>query len=151
MALIKFRSIGIIFTAWLLFSAQSSLAIDNPDAPDITATFNTQSAKYETAIQNAPDQSEIDKAYAKYNEFLDHALNQNYTALSKQLKPESKQALIRSQRAWLQFRDAEAAFIADNWSTENFGSSSALSRNAYRAEIIKQRILELLDYLKNYQ
>jgi GH24 family phage-related lysozyme (muramidase) len=41
-------------------------------------------------------------------------------------------------------------FIGTNWRTENFGSSAVISRGAYRTTLIKDRVILLLHYLKNY-
>ena len=77
-------------------------------------------------------------------------MNAAYRLLLAQLAGAHRQALLRSQRQWLAFRDAEYGFIDGNWTTSSFGSSSAISRAAYRAELVKQRVLNLLDYLRNY-
>ena len=58
--------------------------------------------------------------------------------------------LSPEQGRWLQFRDAESQFIGANWTPQNFGSSSLLSRADYRATLVKQRVLTLLAYLQNY-
>ena len=90
------------------------------------------------------------EAYAAYEQFLDDELNHAYAALATKLNLKRKPQLQRAQRAWLAFRDAEAAFIKDNWTMAQFGSSSPMSRGAYRAAIARDRTLGLLNYLKNY-
>lgn len=56
----------------------------------------------------------------------------------------------QSQRQWRRYRDAEFRFIDRNWTQTQFGTSAALSRGAYRTAIVKERITELIQYLKNY-
>ena len=151
MRLKKAVMFGTIATALVFAAAPICHAIDNPDAPDWVADFEARSAQFDHIIyQQAQNQIEINQAYARYSEFLDQSLNQAYTRLSEQLDQDNKQALKHSQRLWLQFRDAEFDFINHNWTPANFGSSSALSRNAYRVKVVKSRVLELLHYLKNY-
>lgn len=149
--LMKSRPLRIILAACLLAQGSLCVAIDNPDAPDLVAAFESRNEKFELVIrEQAQNQAEIINAYAKYSDFLDQELNQAYTALNKHLNDTNKQALQRSQRLWIQFRDAEYGFIDNNWTVANFGSSSAISRSAYRTTIVKNRVVELLHYLKNY-
>jgi hypothetical protein len=54
------------------------------------------------------------------------------------------------QRQWLAFRAAETRFINGNFTPQNFGSSSALSRADYGATLVGQLVLTLLAYLQNY-
>ena len=61
-----------------------------------------------------------------------------------------RQDLVRSQKSWLIFRDAEMRFIANNWTPQDFGSSSATSQAAYRAALIRGRVETLLGYLRSY-
>lgn len=151
MFLIGPKAKTFFLAAWLLAQASFCFAIDNPDVPDLVADFESRSKKYELVVEKqAQNQEEILKAYVQYGDFLDQELNQAYTALSKQLNANSKQSLLRSQRLWIQFRDAEYNFIDNNWTLDNFGSSSAISRSAYQTAIIKNRVVELLHYLKNY-
>lgn len=152
MHLIKSKPASLILGLWLLAHGLLCSAIDNPDAPDILTAFQARSEKFELDINSqAQNQAEIINAYAQYNDFLDQQLNQTYGALSKQLGESGKQALLRSQRLWIQFRDAEYGFIDNNWTLANFGSSSAISRSAYRTTLVKNRVTELLHYLKNYR
>lgn len=151
MRLLQSRPISFVLAAWLLARASLCVAIDNPDAPDLVTAFESRNEKFELLIrEQAQNQAEIINAYAQYVDFLDQELNHAYAALIKQLNETNKQSLLRSQRLWIQFRDAEYGFIDNNWTVANFGSSSAISRSAYRATIIKNRVLELLHYLKNY-
>ncbi|OAI13382.1 MULTISPECIES: lysozyme inhibitor LprI family protein [Methylomonas] len=149
--MIGFRRRSALIAVVLSLSFNFAHAIDNPDTPDLTAEFLSRADAFEQAIyQHAQTTEQTDQAYRDYAEFLDKALNRAYSSLQKNLPEPSKQTLLRSQRLWLQFRDAELDFINGNWTIEQFGSSSAISRHGYRTALIKSRVLELLQYLKNY-
>ena len=125
-------------------------AIDNPDAPDWTAAFTARAQPLEerwSAEAGGPGGGAAAQAYAR---FLDAELNQAYQALLQQLQGESRRALVQSQRQWLAFRAAETRFIHGNFTPQNFGSSSALTRADTSASLVKQRVLTLLAYLQNY-
>ena len=127
------------------------VAIDNPDTPDIVSEFQSRASVYETVISdNAGNSHKVIIDYAEYEKFLDKELNQAYRTLANKLDSHRKQELIQAQNEWLKFRDSEFGFINDNWNMEQFGSSSALSRGAYRSTIVKDRVVTLLNYLKNY-
>lgn len=126
-------------------------AIDNPDAPDHVADFEARARQYEVAInERAKTSDEIASAYAGYERFLDKELNSAYSDLLKKLNESSRRGLMNSQRRWLQYRDAEFAFIETNWTPENFGSSYRITRGGSRARVVRSRVVELLGYLKNY-
>ncbi|MGR8929369.1 MAG: lysozyme inhibitor LprI family protein [Gammaproteobacteria bacterium] len=148
-ALLPLIRTGVVLL--LIGASPAGLAIDNPDAPDWLGDFEARSAQFEQRIQHdAKNQTEIIQLYAQYAEFLDASLNEAYGRLSANLGASEQVALKRSQRLWLQFRDAEFAFIDQNWTPANFGSSSALSRSAYRSQIVKNRVVQLLHYVINF-
>jgi uncharacterized protein YecT (DUF1311 family) len=71
----------------------------------------------------------------------DTELNKTYEALLKKLPDgQSKEKLKQSQRAWLTFRDAEAAFVADQ---TRGGSMPPTIRYETMAELTQQRIKQL--------
>jgi uncharacterized protein YecT (DUF1311 family) len=71
----------------------------------------------------------------------DAELNKTYEALLKKLPDaESKEKLKQSQRAWLAFRDAEAAFAAD---VARGGSMAPTLRYASMTELTEQRTKQL--------
>jgi uncharacterized protein YecT (DUF1311 family) len=71
----------------------------------------------------------------------DAELNKTYEAVLKKLPDdEGKQKLKQSQRAWLAFRDAEAAFAADE---ARGGSMAPTLRYATMTELTQQRIKQL--------
>jgi uncharacterized protein YecT (DUF1311 family) len=76
----------------------------------------------------------------------DAELNETYEAVLKKLPDgESKQKLKQSQRAWLAFRDAEAAFLADE---AHGGSMAPTLRYETMAELTEQRIKQLKSHLE---
>jgi uncharacterized protein YecT (DUF1311 family) len=71
----------------------------------------------------------------------DAELNKAYEALLKKLPDrQGKEKLKQSQRAWLAFRDAEAAFTADQ---ARGGSMAATIRYETMTELTQQRIKQL--------
>lgn len=130
--------------------AGAVLAIDNPDRPDPVAEFASRAGDFETRIAGAGNDRDALATYAQYEQFLDRELNRAYTTLVRQGRDSRRQDLVRSQKSWLVFRDAELRFIANNWTPQDFGSSSAASRAAYRAALIRGRVETLLGYLRSY-
>ena len=147
----KFVPMFFVIFTWSLWHNSLCYAIDNPDVPDIVAEFEARAQKFGTSLQQAQNTSTIAHAYFEYETFLDQELNQTYSALMKQLSGENIKKLTQSQKQWLHFRDTEFLFVNSNWTVESFGSSSALSRGAFRTTIIRDRVIELLHYLKNYR
>jgi len=85
------------------------------------------------AAMNAQARAEFEQADAE--------LNKTYEALLAKLPDaESKQKLKESQRAWLAFRDAEAAFAADQ---ARGGSMAPTIRYETITELTQQRIKQL--------
>src|SRR6266436_9869073 len=69
---------------------------------------------FPTSHANAQNQAEMNRQAAKDFHNADAELNSTYAALMAKLPDaESKRKLKESQRAWLAFRDAEAAFAGD--------------------------------------
>ncbi len=128
-----------------------AFAIDNPDAPDFIRKFEDQEEVYLKLI-NTPHNSSKDYliAYDDYLKFLDDELNKAYQLIKLKLSIERQQELKKSQRIWVKFRNAEFELIKNNWNRQNFGSSASLSRGSYKSTIIKNRVLQLLHYVKNY-
>jgi uncharacterized protein YecT (DUF1311 family) len=76
----------------------------------------------------------------------DAELNKTYEALLTKLPDAgSKQKLKESQRAWLAFRDAEAAFAADQ---ARGGSMAPTIRHETMTELTQQRIKQLKSHLE---
>jgi uncharacterized protein YecT (DUF1311 family) len=139
----------ILMSALLLQSAPA-LALDNPDAPDFVADFLARATPYEEEIDKDSGGAKAAADYASYEKFLDQELNKAYDDLTKKLNDTKKQELLKSQKNWIAYRDSEFQFIAHNWTEETSGSSYTLSTGDYRAEIVKNRTIILLNYLKSY-
>jgi Uncharacterized protein conserved in bacteria len=85
------------------------------------------------AAMNAQGGAEFERADAE--------LNKTYEALLKKLPDEQgKEKLKQSQRAWLAFRDSEAAFVADQ---ARGGSMAPTIRYETMTELTQQRIKQL--------
>lgn len=140
----------LMLIGFLLCFSQSTLALDNPDAPDYVGDFLNRAQAYEMEIQQIQTTQGYITAYAAYEQFLNEALDNAYNRLMEQLNDEARLALSNSQQKWLQYKQAAFDFIAHNWTRESFGSASVISRGNYRTAIIKERVTLLLHYLKNY-
>lgn len=147
------------FKSWLIlgvmsvsiFSSMACQAIDNPEAVNYLAAFNEKTASFEAKIsQQAQTTQDYVEIYAEYEQFLDGELNRAYTLLTKNLDEKQRTELKKSQRQWLAYRDAEFVFIDSTWTSQNFGSSSALSKGGYRTALIKARVELLFHYLSNF-
>jgi uncharacterized protein YecT (DUF1311 family) len=143
---------GLFFITWLtlLLSITPARALDNPDGPNRSSEFLTRAKPFEERIAEESSAADLATASRAYDRFLDAELNQAYQQLLTHVNGEARRALIASQRQWLHFRVAENSFIDRNWTPDNFGSSSRLSRADYRSTLVKQRVLNLLAYLQNY-
>src|SRR5580698_3560590 len=129
---------GLTALVVMALAAVPSYGIDDPDAPDLMAEFQQRAAPYEARISaDAGNTKEIVEAYAAYQRFLEAQLTQVYAALGQKLAVAPRAMLVRSQRQWLAYRDAEFQFIDGNWTQAQFGTSAALSRGAYRCSIMK--------------
>ena len=140
-----------IITILLWIISLPALAIDNPDAPDYIGEFEARMQKHETYLYEiAKTTQDYREGYTAYEMDLDAELNQAYQLLMSNLAPEQQELLKKSQRDWIKFRDGEFSFIDSNRTTEQFGTSSAISSGIYRTTIIKNRVIILLTYLLNY-
>ncbi|WLG99453.1 lysozyme inhibitor LprI family protein [Pseudomonas beijingensis] len=63
---------------------------------------------------DAITQGEMNQCAAKENKAADNELNSLYKQITARLKdnPEAKKMLVKTQRAWIAFRDAECDFSA---------------------------------------
>ena len=146
------KIIAVAYATLLLTGFTASCqAVDNPDAPDYVTDFKQRAQPFEVAIhQQAKTTQDSLKTYVDYEQFLDKELNKAYKLLLTKLGTEQQAKIKESQRNWVKYRDSEFDLIAQNWTAKNFGSSSVLSRGAYRTTIIRDRVTLLLNYLKNY-
>jgi uncharacterized protein YecT (DUF1311 family) len=96
---------------------------------------------FPTSHANAQSQAEMNRQAAKDFEKADAQLNSTYAALMAKLPDaESKRKLKESQRAWLVFRDAEAAFEADE---ARGGTMAPTLRYETMTELTRKRIKQL--------
>lgn len=139
---------GVIFFGLLTHPA---FPIDNPDAPDLIGEFEAREQIFLKKINN-PHNGSKDYliAYDDYLKFLDDELNKAYKLIKLKLPGKRQEELRNSQLNWIKFRDAEFELIKNNWTRQNFGSSSGISRGIYRSAIVKNRVVQLLHYSKNY-
>ena len=91
---------------------------DEPKLPDERRAGEVRSSAYFgfILVAHIHAQTQTDMNAQARAEFVqaDTELNKTYEALLKKLPDaETKEKLKQSQRAWLAFRDAEAAFAAD--------------------------------------
>lgn len=126
-------------------------AVDNPDAPDLVGEFEKREVVYLTAIDN-PQNSTRDflVAYDNYLLFLDEELNKASEVIQSKLPEARKSELMAAQLHWIKYRDAEFEFIKNTWTRKDFGSSAGISRGDYRTSIVKDRVIQLLHYAKNF-
>ena len=143
----RYRAFRICILLIAALSSISCQAIDNPDAPNYLGQFRSEAANYEDAIyQEAATTSQAVDEYRKYINFLEGEIEAAETAVENELSEPDKLKLADAMAAWKSYRDAEGDFIAGVWTPENFGSSSAFSRLAFYAEILKSRVELLLKY-----
>jgi|SRR5205823_12442706 len=96
---------------------------------------------FPTSHANAQSQAKMNRQAAKEFDKVDAELNRTYEALLAKLPDaEGKEKLKQSQRAWLAFRDAEAAFAADQ---TRGGSMGPTIRYETMTELTQQRIKQL--------
>jgi uncharacterized protein YecT (DUF1311 family) len=137
---------------FILLFATKCFSLDNPDAPDFVASFEKKASAFENTIYQSNDNRlETIKNYSAYEKFLNAELNSVYIALKKNMQGAVKKDFLNAQRQWLKYRDSEFIYIKNNWNFENFGSSHFISQNAYKTSLIKERVIRLSHYLKNYR
>jgi uncharacterized protein YecT (DUF1311 family) len=84
------------------------------------------------------------EAYGKWNK----EMTKTYNKLISKLKTEkNKAAMKQSQKAWLTYRDAE--FNSYNYMFNQPGNKWDILRQQGRIEIVRERTLQLRDYLES--
>ncbi len=135
----------------LMLCSNLVLAIDNPDAPDLIAEFDTREKPLITAIEKSTNTtSDYAVLYSSYLKFLDKELNTVYKTLYTKLPEDRQKQLKASQVSWLKYRDLEFAFIDSTWTNKNFGTSSGISRGQYKASLVRDRVIQLMHYAKTF-
>lgn len=119
-------------------------AVDNPDAPDYLGDFRAEAATHEQAIyEDAQTTSDSMEAYRDYIGFLEGELAAATAVLEGELSGSEREAFQEARRDWEGYQKAEKTFVTSVWTPKNFGSSSAFSRLAFYADVLRSRI-ELL-------
>ena len=135
----------------ILMITQLSCAVDNPEAPNYVAEFESRIKVYEDYIsKTAATTLEFSTGCGDHYTALDTELNSAYKQLMLNLGEEEKQSLKASQRQWIKYRDAEFKFIEKAITRDKFGSSFILSAGSHRTTLLKSRVKELLWYLNKH-
>jgi uncharacterized protein YecT (DUF1311 family) len=85
--------------------------------------------------------AEFEKADAQLNDLYKRAL-----ASAAAVDKERKQKLIKAQRAWLLYRDAEAEFEADE---VRGGTGYSMEYNGARTNLTEERVKRLKQYISD--
>ena len=96
----------------------------------------------------AQSQQEMNQTAQREFAAADKALNQVYKQVLAAIDPEAQPKLKAAQRAWVQFRDADAEFHADLEARD--GSMAPLVESGRKATLTKARVKELQQVLKDY-
>ncbi|MBV9488613.1 MAG: DUF1311 domain-containing protein [Verrucomicrobia bacterium] len=91
-------------------------------------------------------QAELTRQAANEFKAADADLNRVYKALLAKLDDEGRAKLVAAQRAWITFRDAEAAYEAD---TLRGGSAQEMTRWGVMASLTQERTKTLKNSLEN--
>ena len=96
-------------------------------------------------VPAAPSQQEMNAEAAESFKKADKELNAVYAKVMANLDEEAKERLRRSQRAWIAWRDAEAAFRAD--AEARGGSLWPLIHEGVRSRLTRERVRGLKELL----
>ncbi|PAD30025.1 lysozyme inhibitor LprI family protein [Paenibacillus sp. 7523-1] len=84
---------------------------------------------------------------SKYTEIWDKELNQIYKTLLSKLDREPREALIESQKEWLQYHLRESKFVEETFIYNGYlGSKGPVSLTTSIRERIRERTMQLLEY-----
>ncbi|GIP26176.1 hypothetical protein J23TS9_13060 [Paenibacillus sp. J23TS9] len=84
---------------------------------------------------------------SKYTEIWDKELNQIYQKLLSKLDREPREALIESQKEWLQFNLRETKFVEKTFINNGYlGSQGSISLATVIRERIRERTMQLFEY-----
>jgi uncharacterized protein YecT (DUF1311 family) len=135
----------------LLSLSQLSHGVDNPEAPNFVAEFESRIKLKENYIEKTAQTTiEYIEGYGEIYSALDKELNNAYGNLIKKLSDHEKGLLKKSQRQWIKYRDAEFDFIADTITRAKFGSSSVMTVGSRRNAVLKARVIQLYRYLNKH-
>lgn len=84
---------------------------------------------------------------SKYTEIWDKELNQIYKKLLSKLDREPREALIESQKEWLQYHLRETKFVEKTFINNGYlGSQGSVSLGTVIRERIRERTMQLFEY-----
>lgn len=84
---------------------------------------------------------------SKYTEIWDKELNQIYKKLLSKLDREPREALIESQKEWLQYHLRETEFVEKTFISNGYlGSQGLVSLGTVIRERIRERTMQLFEY-----
>lgn len=84
---------------------------------------------------------------SKYTEIWDKELNQIYKKLLSKLDKEPREALIESQKEWLQYHLRETKFVEKTFINDgNLGSQGSVSLGRVIRERNRERTMQLFEY-----
>lgn len=84
---------------------------------------------------------------SKYTEIWDKELNQIYKKLLSKLDKEPREALIESQKEWLQYHLRETKFVEKTFINNGYlGSQGSVSLGTVIRERIRERTMQLFEY-----
>ncbi|MGC5771601.1 lysozyme inhibitor LprI family protein [Paenibacillus pabuli] len=84
---------------------------------------------------------------SKYTEIWDKELNQIYKKLLSKLDREPREALIESQKEWLQYHLMETKFVDKTFINNGYlGSQGSVSLGTVIRERIRERTMQLFEY-----
>ncbi|EKD68947.1 MAG: hypothetical protein ACD_47C00350G0002 [uncultured bacterium] len=141
--LLLFLSTELFFSLSLVFSAVLSPILIMP-----ALAAESESRKHEIdifvdkAMDKDPSTAGMIKAMDEGEKLWDAELNKYYKLLSEKMDKESKAELKKAQLAWITFRDAEFAMIADIYSKQE-GTMYRVIAVSLRMEVVKRRALDL--------
>src|SRR6056297_3343919 len=79
--------------------------LDNPDKPDLVASFQSRAEPYKERIRNKSETTQqYRKAYSDYRVFLEKELESSYQKLIQALPDSRTKSFKRSQKQWAAFQ-----------------------------------------------
>lgn len=119
-------------------------------AEAIAFTLDTFRINTTAALEMEIDYSTVGmvEATTRSTKAYDQLLNKYYTKLLAKLSPTDKQALIKAQRAWISFRDAEQALIVTMAQDQYSGGGTIQQLNMASAfsSLVIRRTIEIFQY-----
>lgn len=99
------------------------------------------------AITTAEQRNCVKEAYEKW----DILLNESYRQFLNKLSKNEKELLVTAQRNWIEFRDAEFAFINLYYYQQEKGTLLFVMGDFRKMEVVKKRALEIQEYIQSLE